>query len=737
MAVSLGTIYAELGLKLDKFDRGLREAEENIKQAEKQFGGLQAAGERLSGVGQKMTVGLTLPIVGLATAATNMSMSFNASMADVATLIPGNVDRVEELKSAVQDMAIETGKRTGDMARGLYQVVSAFGDTADTVEILETNARAAAAGLATTEQAIALTSAVTKGYGDTTKEAVARAADLALMTVRLGQTTFPELASSIGRVTPLAATLGVTTEELFATMATLTGVTGGAAEVSTQLRATFQSLLRPTKDMADAITVVATQLDAQNQLAGGPLVDAWRSARDALSAGRAELIQLQTAGADTKALRGQEKVVKDLADAVNSAAAAMGPAIMESVGLEQTIKLLTATAGGNTDTLGKMYGSVEALTGVLALTEGQAGTFSQRLKDMQDVSGTTAEAFDAQTQGINKAGFAWEQLRVQLEVAAQQIGDSLAPTLSVLVGIVQSVVGWFANLSNGTQGVIVTVALFVAALGPVIKVVGTVIYTVSQLKAGFVALKTTLALAKIQIYLFGPAIATVKVAILALKAVLAGAKIAFAVMTGPIGLVIAAVTLLAAGVVLLVRNWETVGGFFSRLWSGVQTTFSAAVGAVTGFVQNLWDGVVGRFTSMVDRVRSVVAGVTEAIAAPFRRAQEVVSGITNTISGFLQRLNPFARNSPSLVDNVRAGVAAIQKEYGMLESLRLPILAEAVSPVSNTILGRGNHTPTTGRERTNSERSITIPIYLDGRMIAQATAPHIVDSIRTKTGIRF
>ena len=48
-------------------------------------------------------------------------------------------------------------------------------------------------------------------------------------------TTFPELAASIGRVVPVAAKMNVAQEELFAGFATLTGVTGSAAEVSTQL----------------------------------------------------------------------------------------------------------------------------------------------------------------------------------------------------------------------------------------------------------------------------------------------------------------------------------------------------------------------------------------------------------------------------------------------------------------------------------------------------------------------
>src|SRR5439155_24655320 len=120
---------------------------------------------------------------------------------------------------------------------------------ADTTKILDTNARPAAAGLSTTREAIDLTSAVTKAYGDTSAGAVQHAADLALRTVQLGQTTFPELATSIGKVIPLAAAMGISQENLFAVMATATGVTGSAAEVTTQFRGVLQSLMKPSEDI--------------------------------------------------------------------------------------------------------------------------------------------------------------------------------------------------------------------------------------------------------------------------------------------------------------------------------------------------------------------------------------------------------------------------------------------------------------------------------------------------------
>ena len=184
----------------------------------------------MANVGKSLSAGVTLPIVAAGAAAFKFSNDFNAEMANVASLMPGNTARVQELGASVKQLSIDTGQSTGTMTEGLYNVVSAFGDTADTVGVLETNARAAVAGVSTVTDAIKLTSAVTKSYGDTSAQAVQHAADLGIMAVRLGQTTFPELAASIGSVTPQARELNVSQEELFATFATLTGVTGGAAE---------------------------------------------------------------------------------------------------------------------------------------------------------------------------------------------------------------------------------------------------------------------------------------------------------------------------------------------------------------------------------------------------------------------------------------------------------------------------------------------------------------------------
>ena len=201
--------------------------------------GIKAAGKFALG----LAAAGTAAAASLGVVAVKAAASFEKGMANIATLLDGDVKtRISQLGGNIKSLASLTGTSTALLTDGLYQVISAFGDTAGSAKILETAAKGAAAGNATVTDSVNLLSAVTKGYGDTSAEAATKASDLAFLTVKLGQTTFPELAASMGKVIPLAGAMKLSQEELSGAMATLTGVTGGTAEVTTQLRATLQSL---------------------------------------------------------------------------------------------------------------------------------------------------------------------------------------------------------------------------------------------------------------------------------------------------------------------------------------------------------------------------------------------------------------------------------------------------------------------------------------------------------------
>jgi len=415
LAVRLTANMSDVNAKFTKLDTDLKTASS----------GFTAIGGDLTSLGTKLSIGLTAPLVAAGIAAFNFSTDFNAAMANVATLIPGNVDRVEELKTAVQNMAVEVGKSTGDLAGGLYQIISAFGDSADTAQLLEINAKAAAAGLATTTDAINLTSSVTKGYGDVTAEAAQKAADLAFQTVKLGQTTFPELAASIGRVVPIAATLGVTQEELFAGFATLTGVTGNASEVSTQLAGILRAMIKPTDDMSEAI---------------------------------------------------------------NSLGYESAQAMVQDLGLVGSLRALIGTTDGSQEAVGELVQRAEALTSIFALSGGQAETFDQKLAAMADTTGVATEAFREQTEGINATGFQWNQFKIRMTGVVEKLGDGLLPALSKLLDLLEPVVGWigemadkFGNLPTPIQTTVIAVVALAAAIGPMLIVAGQLVTAVGSI----------------------------------------------------------------------------------------------------------------------------------------------------------------------------------------------------------------------------------------------------------------
>ena len=190
-------------------------------------------------------------------AAVKAAAEYETQLANVSTLLTGTkaeiAARTAEIGNEILDVSNRTGVATENLTDGMYQVISAFGDSADAAKILETAAKSAAAGNATTTDSVNLLSAVTKGYGDTSAEAVQKAADLAFATVRLGQTSFPELAASMGKVIPMASTMGVQQEELFGAMATLTGVTGNTSEVVTQLQGVVKGFLAPGDKMTKVL----------------------------------------------------------------------------------------------------------------------------------------------------------------------------------------------------------------------------------------------------------------------------------------------------------------------------------------------------------------------------------------------------------------------------------------------------------------------------------------------------
>tara|TARA_Y100000310_G_scaffold336428_1_gene420949 strand:- start:42 stop:2648 length:2607 start_codon:yes stop_codon:yes gene_type:complete len=550
-----------------------------------------------------MTKGLTLPIVALGGAAVVASAKFGKGMANIATLIPGNTARVRELGEGIKELGPVVGKSTADLTDGMYQVISAFGDGADSMTILDINARAATAGLATTEEAINLTSAVTKGYGDTSATAVTKASDLALLTVRLGQTTFPALAASMGRVIPIASNLGVSQEELHATMATFTGVTGEASEVSTQMRSALQSLMKPTASAAAAI---------------------------------------KEAGFES------------------------GEALIKEKGFAGAITFLTDAAKKAGVPLGDMIARVEGQTIALGLAGAQGDDYAKKLAAMGEASGTTAVAFREATTGAGATAFKFEQLKAQASAVAINLGDALIPAAigvmsaaEPLVGVFSGIVSAFSALPGPVQTGVVAFLAFAAAIGPITAIAGA---TVSALApaVGLItsfSLATTLAAAKMAFW---------KAAVIAATVVQWAWNVALTANPIGL-IIVAIAALVAAVIYAwnnfdwfregVIAVWdaiyaviETVVGFIgdivSEVWAAIQDVTQDVWPTIQTVVETVWNVIktvvsfVAKFIAAYVKtyftiVKTVVVAVFTVVKAVFDKVFPAIKAIVSFVVKFI------------------------------------------------------------------------------------------------------
>lgn len=376
------------GKKITGIKDNADNASKSVKQLSSEMSLIQASDKvfKTAGVG-------FAALTAAATLATKSAISFNTAWQKVATLSVAQ-DRIDQLKESIQGIAPAVARSTDELTAATYTYISAFGDTSDTVRGVEIAAKAAAVGLASVDDALRISSAVTKAWGDTSAAAQEKSLDLANEVLRLGQTTFPEYANSIQRVTSASASLGVTQEELAAVFSSSTGVIGGAAEVSTQLRSLFSELIKPADTLKQAIQALGYETGEQ-------------------------LI----------AARGLGGALQDLSNYAKSA---------------------------NTP-LVNLFGSVESGQAALYLAGNGAEKFASDLEAMNKAAGATERAFDVFTKSGKNTEFMLNQISVSAGIFSQKIGQELLNSLNPIIAAVSQFTQFLASLDQQTIAAAVSI----------------------------------------------------------------------------------------------------------------------------------------------------------------------------------------------------------------------------------------------------------------------------------------
>ena len=178
---------------------------------------------------------------------TGESTSFAKSMAITNTMAGKGGKDFAALKDSVTELSKEIPLTRDELANGLYQVISNGVPENNWLDYLRASAKASVGGVADLGEAVKVTSTLIKNYGLSWQDATA-IQDKIQLTAKNGVTSFEQMAQALPRVSGNAATLGVSVDDLMATFATLTGVTGNTSEVSTQLAAVFTALIKPSSE---------------------------------------------------------------------------------------------------------------------------------------------------------------------------------------------------------------------------------------------------------------------------------------------------------------------------------------------------------------------------------------------------------------------------------------------------------------------------------------------------------
>jgi TP901 family phage tail tape measure protein len=453
-------------------------------------------GNAMADVGKKMTVGITLPLGGVAAAASTAAISFEASMNKIIGLVGIASDEVARMGTEVTGMAGQIGKSPDELAAGLFVVTSAGLRGSDAMATLANSAKAGAAGLGETNDIARAVAGALSAYGTEVLSA-SEATDAIVATARAGNFETSQFAAAIGRVLPFAKQAGASFQEMGGAVALLTRVNGDAAQSVTQIQALFRAFVVPTEEAKTALDEVGMSAE-------------------------------------------------DLRDSI------------AAKGLPATLQMLDKALGGNREQLGRLLGSSEAASAAFQILDSDAATIEATFGGVRASAGMTAEAFNAVAQTTQfQMNQAMAQLKATLIDLGNQflpiiktVVDFMQANLkafSSLPGPIKTVITAFAGILAVVGPLLFIVGKLIVVFSGLLSImlkmraVGALRLAFAQLRGEMAATRASLKQTQSSIGMIATAANTAKVTVVAsFKAIGVAAKGLLASL-GPIGLAMIAV----------------------------------------------------------------------------------------------------------------------------------------------------------------------------------------------------
>ena len=635
--------------KYDALQREIIETEQELRRLQEQAATTNAALEKMDAVGAKMeSVGnsiagagkkmmpLTTVIGGLGIAAVKTAADFDSSMSQVAAISGATGDDLQALRDKAREMGEKTKFSASEAADAMTYMAMAGWKSKDMISGIDgIMSLAAASGEDLATTSDIVTDALT-AFGLSAKDS-GHFADILAAASSNANTNVSMMGETFKYCAPIAGALSFSAEDTAEAIGLMANAGIKSSQAGTALRTIMNNLAGDVKISGKAIGDVT----------------------------------IATTNADGS--------MRDLSDILADCRAAFG-------NLTESEKANAAES-----LVGK-----NAMSGFLALMNAAPEDIAKLSGAIDNCDGSAEKM--AATMQDNLAG-QLTILKSQLQELAISFGEILMPAIRSIVSKIQDFVDKLNGMDEGTKQAIVKIGLLVAAIGPFLVILGTVISKTGTALRAFSSLgKGVLQLSynfKNGIGLagkLGTALGGISAPVLAVVAVIATLVAAFMhlwntndgfreAIIGTWNRIKETVSGFCQGIVdrlnalgfefkdildVLKTAWDAFCSLLAPVFEGVFNNIANILSTVTGVITGILDVFIGIFTGNWSQawtgVKEIFSSIWNGISSFFSNILNVIKGIADVVLGwFGTSWNEVWTNVKTFFENIWNGIASFFK----------------------------------------------------------------------------
>lgn len=652
MAVNIGSAVAYLELDTSKFSKGFKTAYNDLKV----FSDKSAtAGNKLRGlsstfdsVGKSLTKTVTVPLVGIGTAAVKTAAQFDSHMSEVKAISGATGEQFTQLRNKAIEMGAKTKYSASESAQAFKYMAMAGWDTKDMLNgISGVMNLAAASGEDLASVSDIVTDAMT-AFGlsaDGTTKVIKNGltvevsnathfADVLAQASRKSNTNVAMMGETFKYVAPVAGALGYSVEDTAVAIGLMANSGIKASQAGTTLRTLLTNLAKPTDTMQSAMDYLGISLETT----------------DGKMKSFSEVMQ------DLRKSFGQCKMPMDtfkkkLAEIEKQHESGELTEKKYNAAVEDLTKKAYGAEGALKANLAASLAGAQGMSGLLAIVNATDEDFQNLTDSINNCDGVSQDMADTMNDNLNGAV---TLLKSAVESALISIGDRFTPVIRKLAENITGLVEKFNGLSDEQKDQIVKWGLIVAAIGPSLIVFSSVTKLLANVADGF-------KLTKDAIFGFEKVLRRGTFELGLGGSLLRSVGQAFSFLISKINPVVVVITLLVASFATLWKTNEEFRNKVIGIWEQIKGKFQEFSDAITekinalGFnFKDITDVIKGAWEGFANVIASpIITNALQSIADTFGNVLDFVLGAVDTLFGL------FTGNHEQFISGIKEMLSAI------------------------------------------------------------------------------